>query len=677
MAQGRGVTPALIPAKDVRSDQSPIPAILTRSLAALVFAGSFTFRITDPYFFKAHFFYLSPARWILLGEIPVRDFFDVGGPLTYYASAAAQALFGYRLLSEALLACFLLAIGYTLTFLLATRASRSLVIGLVITIMAIATVPRLYSYRSVLLHVGAIFFFWKYIDERSGRNLVLVALWTALAFLFRHDHGLYIAVAALVMVAAAHWRDGYPLLLRRSALYVASLGVLLSPFFAFLALHGGIIAHFRPGFEYSRIVARTEWYNLQWPSFVIVPSKKPLTVEPDPLPLWRQIHVRWAAGVSAAGRAELEQQYHLGGARFLSDDPRGRTWRYELLDTSKSNVSALVEDPRVEDTEGIDRGTYRLTRAPRVPFLALLLRPGLLQRDNAIAWLYYLFVGLPVVAVGVLLLKRYRPLLRSDRLPFETPKILCAAFLAAGIDQGLFRHPLDARIGDVSAPAAVLGAWLLGQWLDPCRTPQAFSWAGGLRFWCALKIFVAAGLVGVTWMAIVVTVDPIIGNSVILLGPRAVMGRVANVVKELGTSPPIDAWAPVGSTGLKGLIRYVHGCTKPTDRLIVTWFAPELFFYSGRAFAGGQKAFHHDHFSSAADQRVTLARLERQSVPIVLVDVGRYKEFEEKFALVHRYLLAHYTIAREFDFGERYRILIDRRAIPSGTYAPLSLPCFK
>jgi hypothetical protein len=155
------------------------------------------------------------------------------------------------------------------------------------------------------------------------------------------------------------------------------------------------------------------------------------------------------------------------------------------------------------------------------------------------------------------------------------------------------------------------------------------------------------------------------------------MSATPNLVKELGTSPPIHAWAPVGSTGLKGLIRYVHECTKTTDRLIVTWLAPELFFYSGRPFAGGQKAFHHDHFSSPADQRVTLARLERQSVPIILVDVSRYKEFEEKFAPVHRYILTRYTLAREFDFGERYRILIDRRAIPSGTYAPLSLPCFR
>lgn len=71
-----------------------------------------------------------------------------------------------------------------------------------------------------------------------------------------------------------------------------------------------------------------------------------LTCEPAPL-----VRVRWRDGLAPERRAELEH-------RFLLVRPRpheGRTLSYDLLDTRRSNVEALVRDPEVADTDHINR----------------------------------------------------------------------------------------------------------------------------------------------------------------------------------------------------------------------------------------------------------------------------------------------------------------------------------
>jgi hypothetical protein len=69
------------------------------------------------------------------------------------------------------------------------------------------------------------------------------------------------------------------------------------------------------------------------------------------------INVRWAEGTSDAERRKVEVR------RALRDGTSrdGRTWRYALADWSRANALALIADPAVEDTSGIDRGTGVVT----------------------------------------------------------------------------------------------------------------------------------------------------------------------------------------------------------------------------------------------------------------------------------------------------------------------------
>lgn len=70
----------------------------------------------------------------------------------------------------------------------------------------------------------------------------------------------------------------------------------------------------------------------------------------------RVINVRWAPGIDDTRRRELEDRYQLRESVSHED----RTWRYPLGDSSSGNLAALIHDPAVEDTAGIDRATAKL-----------------------------------------------------------------------------------------------------------------------------------------------------------------------------------------------------------------------------------------------------------------------------------------------------------------------------
>ena len=73
------------------------------------------------------------------------------------------------------------------------------------------------------------------------------------------------------------------------------------------------------------------------------------TVEPAPT-----INIRWRAGIDDAQRGRLERSFLL-----VQTGRDGRTYVYDLLDTSPENLRAVLTEPAVEDTYRIDRDTLR------------------------------------------------------------------------------------------------------------------------------------------------------------------------------------------------------------------------------------------------------------------------------------------------------------------------------
>jgi len=243
---------------------------------AVLFVALFLFRIATGTITNDDYLHLSTAQQLVLGAVPVRDFLDPGELLFYSTSAASQLLLGRSLLSEVLLDAALLSAGQVLVFVLAARAARSTVVGLIAGLFPVVIVARLYSYPKTLLYAGALMLMWAYLD--TGRRGLLWAIggWIGLSFLFRHDHGAYIGATAAAMIAITHWRDRRALI--RGALDIgAPLAVLVIPFFVFVQMNGGLPFYVRAMLdtargEYERTVGQVPPFNVVWHGWLPLPA---------------------------------------------------------------------------------------------------------------------------------------------------------------------------------------------------------------------------------------------------------------------------------------------------------------------------------------------------------------------------------------------------------------------
>ena len=227
------------------------PRARTALIGALcigIFVFSWLFRFNDPGGSFAgltddHFFYLVRGWQILFGDLPVRDFVDHGAPLYYYIGAAVQTVFGRGTLSELVFSTTVLSLGAAMTFWLTTTASGSIWAGLAGCLLHIWLGPRFYNYPKVLVYAAAIPLLWRFADRPGSRLRVWIAVTTVIAFLFRHDHGAFVGLAAVVlMLSLTELRLAERL--RHVAIYGLLVVVLIAPYLLFIQVNGGLMSYF-------------------------------------------------------------------------------------------------------------------------------------------------------------------------------------------------------------------------------------------------------------------------------------------------------------------------------------------------------------------------------------------------------------------------------------------------
>ena len=595
-------------------------------------------------FFNDHFGRISPARQIATyGELPFRDFLDPGYVLTEFASAAVQRLFGDSLLGEMLLTSSFVAAGAVAILLLVQRATGSLAVGVVTMLAAVLAFRRPYDYDKFLFYPLGLLACWRYVDTRRSRDLVLVAAVAVVAGMFRYDNGLFVGVSAFVAVAAAHVLEP-PLLVRRLALLAAVLVVLVAPYALFLQVNGGLTDAVDQMLTYAdREGARTKIGTM--PTGML--SEVRLTPLPPPPP--DRVQIRWTPE-SDNTRAALESRYTLHDG-VPQGEPAERIWRYEIDDASRDNLRALVNDPAIADTALLDRSTLTLTE--RESWRRRLRRQMPIIGTTAVSWsldgaaaaVYYFVIAILLGAVVLAGLQA------SADTYGDRARVFSAAamtFLAVAL---VMRDPVIARIGGVIGPPAVLGAWL---------------WHRAARF-RVTRVVAAAIVLGS--LAVATEWD----WSIDRLKRR--LGAIDAVMASAVATPPATDVFPA----ITGLVDYLRRCTTPADRVFAGWFAPELYYFSQRAFAGGMVATFGDHWSEPEHQRRIVQKMKSESVPVALLPRDR-QEFRQWYPLVDDYFLAHYDDAGALTFGadsdRYYTVLIRRGRVPTGQDPVFAIPCF-
>jgi hypothetical protein len=541
-----------------------VPAVAM--IGALAFVYRFnTLGGTMGGFDNDHFAHLMRTEMLLRGAQPLRDFADAElrgawPSLSYAVPAWAQEIGGRSLLSEAYLTVGALAIAAMVVFLLALDLSRQWLVGMLAALTAIATAPKLYNYPKVLTLAIGMLAIRIVASNPSIGPLVFAAAATAIATLFRHDYGAYLAVG-ITATLLARAPDGWRLMVRRVGTYAGVTTVFLLP-----------------------------------------------------SALW----VQWYEGIPQYFQSAL------ASSRLETDRTRLYLDSFDWLHPFTSN--------------GLLLGTYLLFWAV-LAVAAVLLCVRLLSTDQPIS------PERRAVAIGLLA-------------------------MAAIVNVFFLRANLAQRFGDAAGPVVLLTAWAAG---------ESRGFAGRITRPLATATPIAILAVMLSAASIFGHVASSLQTGGLSRSWTVTTARFGDVRADLSRLPP-DTWQPDDAQGTLVAARYVAECTAPDDYLLVAAYNPEIPVFARRRFAAGQATVSLSFYKSEADQRRALARLQQQSVPIILADARDFDEgFVADYPLLAEYVTHAYRRAGTITVDHEPRFLVFAKAdLPArGTDAALGLPCFR
>jgi hypothetical protein len=539
------------------------PALVS-VVAILLFGWVFLYRFNTlggafGGFDNDHFLYFALAKQVQAGEQPLRDFQDAmhgaWPSLTYELSAAAQHYGGDSLRSEALLTVAGVALGAAVGFVAGTVVAPW-PWALVTAVLAALLAPKLYGYPKVLVVAVAA---WLIVGGRglpTWRRMAAMSVWTAAAFLFRHDYAVYCAVgfgSVLLLSGTAAWRER----LARGIGYVVVTAILLAPSLWWIQQYKGVTEYVRNALEMSR----------------------------------------------------SEYSRTLIGWPVLSHD----------------EVQSAI-------------GLFN-------------------TENNATVWIYYLFLAVAVLAAAVAV----RQFLRSDRRDDRAAAIMALSVMTAALWYSFLRGNLAARFGEMGPPVAVLGAWLLSMALRP--SPWSRRLLTGFTALAVLYVTVAC-----IWRLGSVTGEL---RTSRLLEPQDVVARMRQTSDDLAGMP--RSLRESEATGRMQASDYLYRCTKRTDRVIAFGYYADVPVFSERLFAGGRASFVAAYYLDPSYTREIIARLQSQSVPIVLAgpDLDH-----EGYRPVADYVHGHYDQVGEVMSSQGPLRVWTRRGSSATTSGPNGLPCF-
>ena len=292
---------------------------------------------------------------------------------------------------------------------------------------------------------------------------------------------------------------------------------------------------------------------------------------------------------------------------------------------------------------------------------------ALVSGPNADAWLFWLFWALPVAGAAIVA-RRWRR--RAERWPGELAAVGALCVLAATVNAGFLRDILRTRFGDATAPAALLGAWLLG-----------VAWTGPWRLRAAQRIVQLTAALGIVVSFIAVGHVADLGDRFertnIGAGPTGVAERFLQHVRLLQLPHRQELMPPSRTSAvLMPFFAYLDRCTIATDRLIVTGEFPDVVVLSGRGFASDGVVFGA-WYSSTANQPRTLERL-RGHPALFVVAADDPARFHRWFPLVARFVDEEYApFAALGGEGVHVPVLVDRRRRPARVDAETGWPCYR
>ena len=540
-------------------------------------------------------------------------------------------------------------------------------------------------------------------SENSSRRLVIAVVAILLfgwVFLYRfntlggafggfdNDHFLYFALAKQVQAGEQPLRDfqdamhgAWPSLTYelsaaaqrifgdnlRSEAWLTVGGVALGAAVAFVA--GSLVAPWPWALAMALLSALAAPKLYGYPKVLITAVAALLIVGCRGLPTWRRVALMsaWTAAAFLF-RHDYAVYCAVGFVALIALSGNG-AWRDRIGRVAAYGVITLVLlapsfwwiqryrglTEYVRNAREMSANEYERTRIVW-PYFALGGSPSATfeNEENNEAWMYYLFLSVPVVVAGITLRRRMRGGAHEDP---QAAALVALSLMSAVVWHFFLRGNLGARFGEMAPLVAVLGAYLLS-----IATAGYSRWA--LR---AAAAAILAVTVACIWQLASVSGEL---RTARLLEPFDVVARVRQASRDLAEMP--QSLRQSEGNDRAQAADYLHRCTRPADRVIAVGYYPDVPALSGRLFAGGRVTFVVGYYADPRYAQETIARLDSQSVPIVL---GGELLDDPRLGLSD-YFHSRYDEVGSVAINQgSLRVLVRRGSVgtPSG---PNGLPCF-
>jgi len=583
----------------------------------------------------SNFVFLWEATGLLAGDHPYRDFFEWGAPLGAYLSAGVQWLVGYRLIGEFLIHWSFIVAGVVLAFHLGIRSSGSTVAALLtlpLVLMLVAMTPT-YHYPKLFTIPLGVWVAWRYLDRPTAQRAVGLGAAIAVAFLLRHDCGVYVGVAAaLSLVLTTRAQTGARWLISRVhhvAICGATAAVLLMPWAVAVQSSEGLLSYARlrsSKFEGSFAQAYRSLGDVN-PLGAVTPDRP--AAQPG------TIGFVWQPGIDKTRQRRLEQEYGLR----TTPTPDGNRLQFEVPNIYDPKLLDL--DQYIHDPAGFPWERLRAIRR-RLP-----------TTDDCMLWLQEVTALLPLALLGAAAWSRWRARTIDGADTAAPRRMALAAVVLVLVNAALLRVPSYVlAVMPVAAPlSAPLLVWRYPRW----------------RLATLARLAAAMTVVAVSSFAALVWAGPLTSGVRSVADWRQEWSQLmVRTFTELTAYPPVDErTAP--------RLAYLRECTAPGDRLLVTGMTPfNVTYLTERPVAGGHLYWKDAWGADPINEARSLALLERQSVPFAIANRRPVLEDFAPYPRIEAYLKQHYVPLP----GSEGFILVDRRRQPRRHYGPNGLPCF-
>jgi 4-amino-4-deoxy-L-arabinose transferase-like glycosyltransferase len=471
-----------------------------------------------------------------------------------------QALAGHRLIGEFLRQWLFIVGGMVVAYRLGLALSRS--VGATLTVLAMALVVLA---SAPTYHHDKLFFFplmiwvgWRYLDKPDAQGAWLLGAVTALGFLFRHDYGIYLGFGTCTALVLARYTQPASRTLRaiRNDLFACALAVaiIVAPWALWVQTTEGLLEYTRMRMALSQRPDKPVYASLLTRNALrtLIPER------PDPMPA--VVGFLWQPAVDERQQRALEQQFRL--RRMVKEDSGGRLL-YEV--PNAYDIGLLGLDPYIMDGVGFQWDRLRDLQA------------GLPSRDNVTLWLQHVALVVPLVLIGTGGARLWRSRRTGAPVDPDDARMLLAGTFLVVVNSGILREPSYVVVV-VPAVAALSARFVVSR-------------SAAVRL-CAI------GVLAATTFAVLVR-----ERGSLLLHPSRYRASVSAGLDALLATPG----------DVRNPYRYLHECTAPGDRLLITGITPSyLSYYAQRPFAGGHIAWHQGWRSDPEHEAQLLARLERQ-----------------------------------------------------------------